>query len=215
MPFHPINAANACVRRARRFLALAEAQLPDVKIKTDLRRSALVLAVTAVDSYMHWLVYRRISEVRRDGDLPKVLAKLEIPFSDLASLADTTIRARQEERDVRPWVQVKNAVQRRLLKETFQSYEQVGQAFSLAGIEKGWTRTATVLGMRADDIKTRLNQLVHRRNQIVHEGDIMRASRPQKLQYNDVEQAEVLSDVDWIEQLVTAIEQVVAAGNPP
>ena len=215
MPFHPIDAANACVRRARTFLALADGQLPDAKIKTDLRRSALVLAVTAVDSYMHWLVYRRISEVRREGDLPKLLAKLEVPFSDFASLADATIKARREDRDLRPWVQVKNAVQRRLLKETFQSYEQVGQALSLAGIDKGWSRTADALGIKADDIKTRLNHLVHRRNQIVHEGDIKRASRPQKLQYNDVGQVNVAADVDWIEQLVAAIEQVVAAGNPP
>lgn len=215
MPFHPVTAANACVRRARRFLTLAEAELPDNRIKTDLRRSALVLAVTAVDSYMHWLVYRRISEVRREGDLPKVLAKLEIPFSDFASLADAAIRARQEDRNLRPWVQVKNAVQRRLLKETFQSYEQVGQALAIAGIEKGWSRTADVLGTKADDIKTRLNRLVHRRNQIVHEGDIMRASRPQSLQYNDAEHDEISADVDWIEQLVAAIEQVVAAGNAP
>ncbi|MBB3196875.1 hypothetical protein FHS28_004300 [Roseateles terrae] len=164
---------------------------------------------------MHWLVYRRISEVRREGDLPKVLARLEIPFSDLASLADSSIKARQEDRDLRPWVQVKNSVQRRLLKETFQSYEQVGQALALAGIEKGWTRTAAALGVKADDIKTRLNQLVHRRNQIVHEGDIKRASRPQKLQYNDVENDEVSADVDWVEQLVAAFEQVVAAGDPP
>lgn len=57
MHFHHANAASAYVRRARRFLALAEAQLPDTKIKTDRRRSALVLAVTAVDSNMHWLVY--------------------------------------------------------------------------------------------------------------------------------------------------------------
>ncbi len=215
MPFHPIDAAKACVRRSRRYLALAEGELPDAKIKTDLRRSALVLAVTAVDSYMHWLVYRRISEVRREGDLPKILARLEIPFSDFASLADATIKARQEDRELRPWVQVKNAVQRRLLKETFQSYEQVGQALSLAGVDKGWSRIADALGIKADDIKTRLNQLVHRRNQIVHEGDIKRASRPQRLQYNEVEHGEVSADVDWIEQLVISIEQVVTAGNPP
>ncbi|QPN32544.1 HEPN domain-containing protein [Diaphorobacter sp. JS3051] len=215
MPFHPINAANACVHRARRLLAFAENQLPDPQIRGDLRRSALVLAVTAVDSYMHWLVYRRISAVRREGDLPKVLAKLDIPFSDFASLADATLRARQEDHNLRPWVQVKNAVQRRLLTETFQSYDQVGTALSLAGIEKGWSKTANALGIKQGDIKTRLNQLVHRRNQIVHEGDIKRSSRPQKLQYNDVGQAEVSADVDWIEQLVAAIEQVVATGNPP
>lgn len=215
MAFHPIDAGRACIRRARRFLALAEGQLPDAKIKRDLRRSAIVLGVTAVDSYMHWLVYRRISEVRREGDLPNVLAKLEVPFSELASLSDATIKARQEDRDIRPWVQVKNAVQRRLLKETFQSYEQVAQAFALAGIDKGWSRTAAALGVNANDIRARLNHLVHRRNQVVHEGDIKRASRPQNLQYNVVEHNEVTADIDWIEQLIEAIEQVVAAGNPP
>jgi hypothetical protein len=215
MAFHPIDAGRACIRRARRFLALAEGQLPDAKIKMDLRRSAIVLGVTAVDSYMHWLVYRRISEVRREGDLPNVLAKIEVPFSELASLSDATIKARQEDRDIRPWVQVKNAVQRRLLKETFQSYEQVGQAFALAGIDKGWSRTAAALGVNANDIRARLNHFVHRRNQVVHEGDIKRASRPQNLKYNVVEHNEVTADIDWIEQLLEAIEQVVAARNPP
>jgi HEPN superfamily RiboL-PSP-like protein len=169
MPFHPIDAASSCVRRARRFLALAQERLPDSKIKTDLRRSALVMAVTAVDSYMHWLVYRRVSDVRREGDLPKVLSKLDVPFSDMASLADAAIDARRTKHDLRPWVQVKNAVQRRLLRETFQSYDQIGQAFALAGIEKGWSRTADVLGVKPDEIKDRLNHLVQRRNQVVHE----------------------------------------------
>lgn len=214
MPFHPINASDACLRRSRRLLALATNELPDAKVKNDLRRSALVMAVTAVDSYMHWLVYRQISEVRKEGDLPKSLAKLDLPFTDIALLADATIRGRKDGVDTRPWVQVKNAMQKRLLKETFQSYEQVATAFSWAGIEKPWSRVAAKLGIQANDIKSQLNALVHRRNQIVHEGDITRASRPHKLKYNEVDHAQVAADVDWIAALIQAVEQVVVDGNP-
>jgi hypothetical protein len=215
MPFHPINAAKACIRRSRRLLALCDAQLPDIKVKNDLRRSALVTAVTGIDAYMHWLVYRRISDLRREGDLPRSMAKLDIPFTEFAALADATIEARQRQIETRPWVQVKHAMQKRLLKETFQSYEQVATAFAWAGVEKPWSRVADKLGIQADAIKTRLNAMVHRRNQIVHEGDIARALRPRKLKYNDIEHAEVVDDVYWVESLLVAIEQVIADGNPP
>lgn len=193
MPFNPISASAACIRRSRRLLALAEQDLPDAAVKNDLRRSALVMVVTGVDSYMHWLVYKQISALRKAGDLPKSLAKLDVPFTEMASLADAVIQARARNVDSRPWVQVKHAMQKRLLKETFQSYDQVAIAFAWAGIEKGWSRAAVELGESSDAIKTRLNALVHRRNQIVHEGDITRASRPRKLQYNDVGHAAILA----------------------
>lgn len=157
MPFNPISAAEACIRRSRRLLALSEQDLPDAKVKNDLRRSALVMVVTGIDSYMHWLVYRQISNLRNEGDLPKSLAKLDIPFTEIAALADSVIHARAQGVDSRPWVRVKHAMQKQLLKETFQSYDQVGNAFAWAGIEKGWSRVATELGEPTTTIKDRLN----------------------------------------------------------
>jgi RiboL-PSP-HEPN len=214
MPFLPKDAARACLRRSRRYLTLAAGNLPDTKIRNDLRRSALVMSMASVDAYMHWLVFRRISEVRREGDLPKSLAKLDLPFGDLALLADATINAQRQDRHIRPWVQVKNALQRQLLKKTFQSFDEVSTAFSLAGIERGWSRVAEKLGISSEDIKLRLNNITHRRNQIVHEGDITRASRPRRLRYNKINHATVMSDVDWIEQLLKCVEKVVNEGNP-
>ena len=102
MPFQPVQAAEACIRRSRRLLTLAEARLPDSKIKNDLRRAALVTLVSGIDSYMHWLVYRRISELRNIGDLPKALAKLDVPFTELADLADSVLTARASNVDCRP-----------------------------------------------------------------------------------------------------------------
>ena len=215
MPFNPLSAAEACIRRSRRLMALAEQALPDAKVKNDLRRSALVMLVTGIDSYMHWLVYKQISALRYAGDLPKSLAKLDIPFTDFAAVADAVVGARARGVNSRPWVQVKNAMQKRLLRETFQSYDQVGTAFAWAGVAKAWSRVATEIGQDNTTIKERLNALVHRRNQIVHEGDITRASRPRNLQYNDVGHAQIAAEVDWVESLVKAIEEVVQAGNPP
>lgn len=212
MPFSPKAAADACLARSRRFVVLSEAPLPADDVADDLCRSALVNAVAALDAYMHWVVFRRLSDVRYKADLPKALARFEVPFADLATLADSAINAQQSQTRIRPWVQVKNTVQTQLLQQTFQSYEQVSGAFAMAGIEKAWSRVATRLGVQAATIKVKLNQMVHRRNQIVHEGDIMRASRPRDIYYNDIDRAAVSADINWLEQLITAMDATVAEG---
>lgn len=207
----PSDVAKTCVERSRRLLTLADHEdLPDTKIRQDLRRYAIVMAVVAIDAYLHWLIHHRIGAVRQKG-LPKAFAKLTLPFPDLASMADNFIEAQQQQprKDVRPWVQVKNSLQRRLLKETYQSSEQVGNALALAGIEKAWSKIAAKLGIGAEQAKAQLDQLVMRRNQIVHEGDIARSPRPHKLTANPIDKAAVAASVDWIESLIAAIEQVV------
>lgn len=208
MAFKPIDAATSCISRSRELLVAS--QLPAVAlVSEDMIRSALVMTVGAMDSYMHWLVYQEITEVSKDqGGLPKKLANLDVPFSELASLADAVLEGRREQRDTRPWVQVKNATQRRLLRETFQSYEQVAGAMAMAGISKGWTRTAKQLNTTSDAIKTKLNQIVHRRNQIVHEGDIARGSRPRKVKLSVINHASVSDDVSWMESLINGIEAI-------
>jgi RiboL-PSP-HEPN len=208
MAFGPYDAAKACIRRSRRLIALSQEDLTDPKVKKDLRRAAVVMAIAGIDSYMHWLVYHRISKIRVKGDLPKSLAALDLPFTEIAAMAESTVRARAT---IRPWVHVKRAMQKRLFKETFQSYDQVGQALSWSGVEKPWKTVAGEMGETAPSIKSRLDSLVHRRNQIVHEGDILRAVRPRNLKYNDIEHDQVVCDVDWLERLLKAIETIVQA----
>lgn len=170
------------------------------------------MAVAAVDSYMHWMVCSRLSHVRREDSLPAALAKHPVPFSELAELAEAVVAERRGAgRKIRPWVQVKASLQDQLLKETFQSYEQISNAFALAGIKKGWSGVSDLIGIPSDEIKVGLGYVVHRRNQIVHEGDIERASRPRRLRHNEINHDEVSSCVDWLEELVAAIEEVVKA----
>lgn len=211
MAFSPQSAAQACIAKSRKFLELASQPEVAADVTEDLSRSALFIAVAAIDTYMHWLVFKRLSEVRYRADLPKALARMEIGFADLATLADSVIAAQQSARRIRPWVQVKNALQNQLLSQTFQSYDQVATAFALSGIEKAWSKVATQMGCSASDIRQRLNHLVHRRNQIAHEGDIMRMSRPQNVRFNHVDHATVTTDVAWIESLLAAMQAIVDA----
>lgn len=209
MTFLPKQAADSCIRRAQRFLELADYGLPVKRVKNDLRRMALVMAVTAIDSYMHVLILRRIATVRRSADLPKALALLELPFSEIARLADASIEAQRENRASRPWVQVKASLQKRLLKETYQSFDQVGKALAIAGVDRPWSKIVVKLGETRDENKEWLNKLVKRRNQIVHEGDLERASRPRKLRFNKIDQAEAKQEIEWVNSLINAIDKVV------
>ncbi len=209
MPFLPSQAAESCLERAQRLLDLADAKLPVKIAKNDLRRMSLVMAVAAVDSYLHGIVLRRIADVRRRAHLPGELCRLGMAFSDLAHLADSSIDARRQGHDARPWVQVKKALQARLSKEAFQSYEQVARAFNMAGVVDGWSKIALELGESAQKIKGRLDALVDRRNRIVHEGDLKRASRPRRRQFNHTDVDKVRKDVDWVASLIKAMEDVV------
>ena len=211
MAFEPIDAAKACLRRANRFLKLAEQKLPDSRIKNDLRRTAIVTSIAAIDSYMHWLVFKRVTAFDGETQIPKALSKYKVEFQDISSLADSVLEQRRLGKDSRPWVQVKNSMQKQILKDTFQSFEQVSSAFALAGIDRPWRDIADEMGISSEDIKVRLNRLVLRRNKIVHEGDIMRSSRPRKLKYNKVDHAEVISEVKWVSSLIKAIDHVVSS----
>lgn len=179
------------------------------RTREDLRRLALVMGVVAVDAYMHWAVLRRLSEVRRQGELPKGLRQLQVPFDELASLAEATVTARRQRVDSRPWVQLKNAAQKRLLRMTLQSSQEVGDAMAMVGVKDGWKTVATAMKLKAEGVKGRLDKIVARRNQIVHEGDLARQSRPRRVKLNPITRLEVSADLDFLQSLVDALHGVM------
>jgi hypothetical protein len=167
------------------------------------------MGIVAVDAYMHWAVLRRLSEVRRQGELPKGLRQLQVPFDELASLAEATITARRQRVDSRPWVQLKNTAQKRLLRMTLQSSQEVGDAMAMVGVKDGWTIVASAMNLKAQDAKGRLDKIVARRNQIVHEGDLARQTRPRRVRLNPITRLEVTADLDFLKALLDALHGVM------
>lgn len=228
MPFTPYDAATDAIARAQALVkgarstgrvlvrdpttgkrAARPARL-SAPVRADMRRLSVVMAVAALDTYMHRLVVARVFTHER---LPGGLARLEVPFEVLLEQADDTARAaRRPAHNSRPRVTVKRELRDRLLRETFQTYEAVSRALGMAGRSGDWRAIAAEMPVPIEPskIKERLNAIVTRRNQIVHEGDYERLEKPRRAKLNGMAHRHAESDIDFIAALIDAIHAVVA-----
>jgi hypothetical protein len=81
----------------------------------------------------------------------------------------------------------------------------------MSGKRAGWSEIGGKFSpaMTPTELKSRLNQIVARRNQIVHEGDYVRLDRPQNAKMNGLDLPEASQMVDFMEQLIDAMHDVV------
>lgn len=205
--FSPHDAAQHAIGRARGLLETAD-DVADEQVAADMRRSSVVFAVAALDTYMHRLILDR---VYRNRSLPGGLATLGIPFESLLKLADGEILARKRGRNRRPRVTVKRVLRERLSTMTFQRHEDVAKALGMAGRAGHWSDIATAMGpsWTAASIKVRLNSIVNVRNRIVHEGGYRRLDRPQKASLSTLSYSEAEAAIGFIADLLDAIDSVV------
>src|SRR6266542_5793530 len=189
MAFTAYDAAAHAIGRARNLLDASRPSVSDkvtTIVRGDMMRLSIVMAVAALDTYMHRLVVERAYTHR---DLPGGLGSLGIPFQHLLAQADASAdAARAKPHNSRPRVAVKRQLRDRLLTETFQRYEEVSRALGMAGQSGRWEEIGQQLSPRMDTqlIKRRLNLIVQRRNQIVHEGDYRRLERPRRPTRNTI-----------------------------
>lgn len=176
----------------------------------DMRRQSVVLAVAALDTYMHRLIIERAFNHK---ELPGGLASLEIGFDALLSQAEATdAAARAKPANPRSKVGVKRKLRDRLLRETFQNADAVSRAMGMAGRSKSWPKIAERMSPPQDykALKEHLNRIVVRRNQIVHEGDYLRKERPRGPERNLMTLKQARADIDFVEELIDAIHAVVS-----
>lgn len=167
------------------------------------------MAVAALDTYMHSLV---ITRAYTQHPLPGGLARLDVPFEALLAQADEAkAAARRSPHNSRPRVGVKRQLRDRLLRETFQSYDGVSTALGMAGLKGRWKEIGQQMSpeMEPSEIRKRLDAIVRRRNQIVHEGDYERKERPRKAKTTPMSASQAAADIDFIAQLVDAIHAVI------
>lgn len=134
---------------------------PVTEVTDNILRAALTMMVSAIDTSVHELIISAIMfEIKEDKSIFKLN---NIKIGALASKeSDKDIRVRLIESDLR----------RQFSKESFQSSRQIENSLAQIGITKIWTKLSVTLGQPPEDIKIKLDLLVHRRNQIVHEGDL-------------------------------------------
>lgn len=207
MPFTPHDAALHALQRAENLLAAAGTQGVPGPVADDMRRSSVVLAISALDTYMHRLVVDRSSIW---DSLPAKLASTHIRYDQLVEEAHATYEAaRKGQHNPRPGVRVKRFLRDQLLARTFQSPREIDEALRMTGATEFWGPIGTTLGLSKKQIEARLNPIVMRRNQIVHEGDYWRMQKPQVARLNTLTTTEARGHISFLRDLVNAIHAAV------
>lgn len=173
----------------------------------DLLRASLVFGVSALDRYVHERVVKRIVKALRR---PKGRNQqdLGMPVATLA-MANAALEARRKNKPFRPANAVRIALQEALHKRPFQSWREVEYAFSLIGVNNLEARLRAPFGVASlAHIQAQLNSIAHRRNRIVHEGDLVRHARGGKVRRRELDTNTVRVALDFLDTFVGNLEAV-------
>jgi hypothetical protein len=164
---------------------------------SDIWRAELVLAVSALDHFIHELARTGMVEIA-NGTRTKTDAYLRfrIPLAAAESaLAGVPhdLWFTEAVREQHSWL-------------SFQDPEKIADAIRLVSTAKLWDEVAAELGLPARDVKTRLKLVVERRNKIAHEADMDPANPGFRW---PIAFSQVRDATDFIEIVGCAIHKVV------
>lgn len=165
---------------------------------SDLLRWQWVLSVSALDKYIHDIVAAGMVEqyLNRRATTPKFNA-FQLSMNVINNLAIAPV----------PEIEFRNEVIRRNSYLAFQDPEKIADALSYIWNEPNkWNVISGNMATHIDPVtlKTKLKNIVVRRNQIVHEGDCLSTSIPliqQPISHSDTEDV-----IHFITELVDAID---------
>lgn len=129
---------------------------------SDILRSELVMAVSALDFFIHGLVEEKMLLIYR-GRREKTTAyeNFEISLSRITdAVSNPTDTA---------WLQ--DQIQTNLGHKSFQKSDKISSALKLISNKSIWQEVSNFLNKPQSDITTRLDLIIDRRNQIAHQAD--------------------------------------------
>ncbi len=130
---------------------------------SDILRAELVLAVSALDHYIHEVVRAGMLEIYR-GLRPETPSFLQFSVS-LGSLL-----GRVDGTERNDWLDAE--IRRRHKWLTFQQPDKIADAIRLISDVTLWEEVGRRLGMGYADVKNELSLIIDRRNKIAHEADV-------------------------------------------
>ena len=130
---------------------------------SDILRSELVMAVSALDHYIHEIVRLGMLEVHR-GTRPETSAFLRFQIS-LEGVRQAVSAPTSDD-----WLD--NEIRERHGWRSFQQANHIADAIRLISDISLWEQVSNHLGIPAQDVRQELNFIADRRNKIVHEADM-------------------------------------------
>jgi HEPN superfamily RiboL-PSP-like protein len=177
---------------------------------SELLRSAIVTSVSALDRYFHDLIVHYCWKLlnRNEEDIPNKLKGLKIPLLAVKK----ALKKQKEKSNSRPGHIVKEKIQEILHRDyTFQNPDNLSDAASLLGIEKFWVKVSRVMSgnVSAEEAKDKLRGIAKRRNQIVHEADLILKTKAKEITLREININEVDGIKIWVEEFIEAVEKIV------
>ena len=176
---------------------------------SDQLRASLTFGVSALDRYVHERVVKGIIPALKKKPLLKQQEELSLPVSTAIEISEAAVAAIKSGEKIRPSNIVRKKVQELLHKRPFQSFREIDYAFNLLGVKNlsGQLQAAYGVG-DMKPIKMQLANIAMRRNQIVHEGDILRHERGGQIDWHPITRKYVEDSLDFLDQFVAHLEAV-------
>lgn len=181
------------------YLALSKLTMPVVD-STDLLRAQIVLAVSALDHYIHELTRIGMLEVL-NGSRPQTGAfeRFQVTIkAAIEGMAGSSV-------NTNTWFETEIREKHGFL--AFQHPDKIADAIRLFSACELWPQVALKLNLSTQDVKNRLRLIIERRNKIAHEADLD-PSFP-GLRW-PISPTDADNTVKFIEELCEAIHSVVA-----
>lgn len=166
---------------------------------TDLLRSQIVMAVSALDHYVHEITRVGMLEVY-GGKRPQTPAFLRFQVT-----MDATLQGIVAGQGNDGWLD--EEIQKKHGYLAFQHPDRIADAIRLFSSCTLWISVALELNLDAEDLKTQLRLIIDRRNQIAHEADL--DSRIPGGNRFAIAPADTERIIDFIQELGEAIYVVV------
>ena len=190
------------IARVRDLIAVhnsLKAQASSVLDLSDMLRAALVLAVSALDYYIHEVVRIGMLEIHR-GQRPEPPA-----FSGFQISLGNARAGINAEQNIDSWLE--DEIRQRHSYKSFQQPNAIADAVRLICDKKLWEEVSINMGSPAKNIKQKLSLIVDRRNKIAHEADIDPA-----YSIGDrwpIDELLVNEAVNFLEQVVESIHNIL------
>jgi hypothetical protein len=165
---------------------------------SDILRAEIVLAVSALDCFIHDLVKQGMVETYQGMRIPsKQFETYQIPFKFLKLIEDTN---NPEEK----LAYLESAIREINSKDSYQAPKGIEYALQFINMKSIWQSFSSPMNSKADDIKDDLSEIINRRNKIAHEADYD-ALTGSKI---PIEQQSIKDAVQFIEKLCESIYQI-------
>ncbi len=176
---------------------------------SELLRSSIVCVISALDRYMHDVMVDKCWGLlsKPEADIPKELKKLSIPIL----VTKKALEKLKRNRSSRPGTIMKMEIQKTLhYNFTFQKKSDIDKGAKLLGIGDFWRKVSDEISnnQTPSQLQDELTRITKRRNQIVHESDLVLKTRAREITQRELSHVDACHAVNWMKDFVDALNKV-------